>query len=99
MLTKTKMAIIAAFVFGSASGAMAQSYDPDIGTGNIVLVSGQNLLAHVDRGPLGAHAQVPTSIMPRGTAGSVLPFGNGYQWPYYDAVGNLVDPSLVMPVR
>ena len=64
MLTKTKITIVAALVFGCASGAMAQSYDPDIGTGNIVLVSGQNVLAHVKRGPLAAHAQVRMSIVP-----------------------------------
>ena len=52
MLTKTKMTIVAALVFGSASGAMAQSYDPSIGSGNIAPVPGQTLLSHVNQASL-----------------------------------------------
>jgi len=83
MLTKTKMTIVAALVFGSASGAMAQSYDPSIGTGNIVPVPRQNVLSHVNQGPLAAHAQVRMSVAPR--AGSVLPLhgcGTGFVRPH-----------------
>ena len=71
MLTKTRMTMAAALVLASASGAMAQSYDPDIGTGNIAPVPQQNVLAHVNQGPLAAHAQVQMSIAPRA---KVLPF-------------------------
>jgi hypothetical protein len=52
MLTKTKMTIVAALVFASASEAMAQSYDPSIGSGNIAPVPGQTLLSHVNQASL-----------------------------------------------
>jgi hypothetical protein len=74
MLTKTKMTLVAALVLGSASGALAQSYDPSIGTGNIAPVPSRNTLAQVERGPLAAHAQVRMSFAPRDAARPVLPF-------------------------
>jgi len=57
-MTKTMM-IVAALVLGSASGAFAQSYDPDFGTGNIVPTQSADVAT---QGPLAAHAQVRMSI-------------------------------------
>jgi len=74
MLTKTKMMIVAALVLGSASGAMAQSYDPSIGTGNIVPVPTRNAFAPVYAGPLAAHAQVRMSLGAEAAVRPVLPF-------------------------
>jgi len=74
MLTKTKLMIVAALLFGSASGAMAQSYDPSIGTGNIAPVPNQTMVAPIYRGPLGAHAQVQMSFGNRTVSRPVLPF-------------------------
>ena len=73
MLTKTKTTIVAALLLGSASGAMAQSYDPSIGTGNIAPVPGQVAASHDYRGALAAHAEVRMSTARPGTR-SVLPF-------------------------
>ena len=42
MLSKTKMMIVAAFVLGSASAASAQSYDPSVGSGNLVPYAAQS---------------------------------------------------------
>ena len=74
MLTKIKTAIAAALLLGSASGAMAQSYDPSIGTGNIAPVPSQVAASQVYRGALAAHAEVRMSTARPGTTGSVLPF-------------------------
>ena len=52
MLTETKMTIVAALMFAFASGAMAQSYDPSIGSGNIAPVPGQTLLSLVNQASL-----------------------------------------------
>ena len=69
-MTKTMM-IVAALALGSASGAFAQSYDPDLGTGNI----GPTRSADVaTQGPLAAHAQVRMSI---GEFRAVKPFTAG----------------------
>jgi hypothetical protein len=68
MLTKSKMMIVAALVFGSASTAMAQSYDPDIGSGNIGPSYQQ--AAQTDLGALDAYAQVPASVRSNHVVGS-----------------------------
>jgi hypothetical protein len=62
MFTNTKMAIAAALVLASVSGAAAQSYDPSVGSGNIVQspYQRQELLTHANRGALGAYARVPS---------------------------------------
>jgi len=74
MLTKTKTTIVAALLLGSASGAMAQSYDPSIGTGNIAPVPGQVAASQVYRGALAAHAEVRMSTERSGVGRSVRPF-------------------------
>jgi len=44
-----------------ASPAFAQSYDPDVGTGNLTqwFDGGDNLHPNADASPYGAYAQVP----------------------------------------
>jgi hypothetical protein len=61
MFTNTKMAIAAALVLASVSGAAAQSYDPSVGSGNIVPspYQRQELLTDANRGARGAYARVP----------------------------------------
>jgi hypothetical protein len=60
MLTKSKIALVAALLLGSASGAFAQSYDPSVGSGNTVAV--QTVVPNVTRNPLDAYAQVPATF-------------------------------------
>ena len=69
MLTKSKIAIVAALLLGSASGAFAQSYDPSVGSGNIVGAV-QTTVPDVTHGVLGSYAQVPSAAM-RHQAGSL----------------------------
>jgi len=68
MLTKSKIALVAAVLLGSASGAFAQSYDPDLGSGNTVGRFVQPTVQDVMHGVLGAYAQVPAI---RGNSGSL----------------------------
>jgi len=56
MLTKIQMAIAAALVLGSASAASAQSYDPDIGTGNLVPYAAQAPVLYNQVGKRGVDA-------------------------------------------
>jgi hypothetical protein len=71
--------LVAAVAFAAlvASPALAQSYDPDVGTGNIVP---QANAANYLRGPLyqGNH---------RTFAGAPGYRGHVYHWPRYDAQG------------
>ena len=60
MLTKSKIALVAALLLGSASGAFAQSYDPSVGSGNTVAV--HTVVPNVTRSPLGAYAQIPATF-------------------------------------
>jgi hypothetical protein len=65
MLTKSKIALVAALLLGSASGAFAQSYDPSVGSGNIVAGQAsavQTVVPNVTRSPLGAYAQIPATF-------------------------------------
>lgn len=60
MFTKTRMAIAAALLVASISGASAQSYDPDVGSGNIARSPYQQVIPpQAARGALGAYARVP----------------------------------------
>jgi hypothetical protein len=59
MFTHTKMAIAAALVVASISGASAQSYDPSVGSGNIARSYQQVTPPQAGRGALGAYARVP----------------------------------------
>ena len=74
MLAKIKTTIVAALLLGSASAAMAQSYDPSVGTGNIAPVPSQVAASQVYGGPLAAHAEVRMSTERSARTGSVLPF-------------------------
>ena len=56
MLTKIQMAIAAALVLASASAASAQSYDPDIGTGNLVPYAAQSRVLYNQVRPRGVDA-------------------------------------------
>src|SRR5262245_56779543 len=66
MLSKTKMMIVAAFVLGSASAASAQSYDPSVGTGNLVPYAAQTRVLLNSFGARGvdAYANVTSGIQP-----------------------------------
>ena len=62
MLTKTKTAIAAALVLASASAASAQSFDPSVGSGNLVHAVQTPVLQNaISARDLGAYAQVPSS--------------------------------------
>jgi hypothetical protein len=95
----------AALLVAIASPALAQSYDPDIGSGNLhraPYASSQNNPIHSGRtngphrrtvrraAPSEAYAQSPEEAFPRTPA-----FGNGYRLPgaKYDAYGYYVDPN------
>ena len=62
-----------------ASPAFAQSYDPDIGSGNVAprADAANYLRAPLYRGQLGAFAQVPAPG----------PVGQTFHWPHYNASG------------
>ena len=64
MLTKTKLAIAAALVLGTASAASAQSYDPDLGTGNLVPYAAQTRVLQNSFGArdVDAYAHVTSGI-------------------------------------
>lgn len=76
--------LVAAVAFATlvASPAFAQSYDPDIGSGNVVpQVDAANYLrAPLYRGNQGAFAQVPSQS------------GQINHWPRYDAQGVDLNP-------
>src|SRR5262245_32400237 len=84
-----------------ASPALAQSYDPDVGSGNLEAspyVSHESQLTQrapanlLHRGTarrtgsFAAYAQSPATAFPRATA-----LGSTYHWPVYDADGRLVN--------
>jgi hypothetical protein len=75
--TNTKMAIAAALVVASISGASAQSYDPSVGSGNIAPSYHQVTPSQAGRGALGAYARVPRvgsdRVIRRGGGGNPPP--------------------------
>jgi len=70
MFTNSKLAIAAALVLASVSGAAAQSYDPSVGSGNI---APQATLGEVHQGALAAYAQERGSVV-RDTVHGKQPF-------------------------
>ena len=58
MLTKTMTAIAAALVLASASAASAQSFDPSVGSGNLVHAARPRCQNAISARDLGAYDQV-----------------------------------------
>ena len=99
-----KRILVAAALLAIASPALAQSYDPDLGSGNLdaaAYASDSHAQAHTRTHPVRhrtvrraspsqAYAQVPQAAVPRAPA-----FATGYRWPgaRYDAYGYYIDPN------
>ena len=81
MITKSKLALVAAIAtICIASPALAQAFDPEAGSGNIVASNGGQTTAQtgqvaVHRSGLHAYAMVPRQAAP--AAGSTDPAVNG----------------------
>ena len=82
--------LVAAVAFATlvASPAFAQSYDPDIGSGNTApQADAANYLSQpLYQGHVGAFAQVPVRSAPAAVQSAPV-----YHWPRYNAEG--VDPN------
>jgi hypothetical protein len=103
METEMKKTFVAtaAIVFAFAAPALAQSYDPDLGSGNLDsapyasdagdVIDGDRTIYRrpVRRAPSKAYAQSPGKRVPPTT-----PLG-GYRWPgaRYDEHGYYIDPN------
>ena len=97
-----KRILVAAALVAIASPALAQSYDPDLGSGNLDAAAyasdshaQANNRTHPVRhrtvrraSPSQAYAQVPQAAVPPA-------FATGYRWPgaSYDAYGYYIDPN------
>jgi len=104
MESEMKRILVAAALLAIASPALAQSYDPDLGSGNLDAAAyasdahaQANNRTHPVRhrtvrraSPSQAYAQVPQAAVPRAPA-----FATGYRWPgaRYDAYGYYIDPN------
>jgi hypothetical protein len=96
METEMKKTLLAtaAIVFAFAAPALAQSYDPDLGSdasdaGDVIDGDRTIYRRPVRRAPSKAYAQSPGKAVPPNT-----PFG-GYRWPgaLYDEHGYYIDPN------
>jgi len=94
--------LIAALAFAAvviASPAFAQSFDPDIGTGNIVRVPQAAAPAphlRLDLGARGAFAQVPGGAPAAASphrSGGATGVPSEYRWPVYDGDGRLTNDT------
>jgi hypothetical protein len=100
-MKKTLLTTVA-IVFAFAAPALAQSYDPDLGSGNLDrapyasdtgdVMDGDRMIYRrpVQRAPSKAYAQSPGEAVPPTTT-----FG-GYRWPgaaLYDEHGYYIDPN------
>jgi len=102
MESEMKRILVAAALLAIASPALAQSYDPDLGSGNLDAAAyasdshaQANNRTHPVRhrtvrraSPSQAYAQVPQAVFPGAPA-------IGYRWPgaRYDAYGYYIDPN------
>jgi hypothetical protein len=88
--------VAAAVLAVIASPALAQSYDPSIGTGNLDSVPYQAAPPSQGSTPFDAHAQVPQGTRPHRAPAQTPLFHNGRRSPYaqYDAEGNLIDQNM-----
>lgn len=71
MISKSAFALVAAIAaVGVASSASAQSFDPDMGTGNIVSANTGSSTVSAPRNGLDAYAMVPRQHTPAIAGGS-----------------------------
>jgi hypothetical protein len=91
--------LVAGLALVTATPSLAQSYDPDVGSGNIVPSYGQTAQWGVAQGALNAYARNHGRAARQGTpydAYAQTPdLRSGYRWPgaHYDAEGRFIDEN------